>query len=217
MTENEKIIEKVRKCLALAYNNSNASEAESAALAAQKLMAKHGISAIDVESEMTVEEQISIVREETGGGKAWKYILAHIVAENFRCKTFFYGRTVAAFYGYKTDAGAAKEVFRFLFKMGHKLADSERVKYRNRTGTSTGVYNSYVRGFLVGLKLKLDQQSVALMITIPEKVTTEYGDFMQNAKTIKGGMQSSTFRPEAYANGVSQGKRAMGSRELTSK
>lgn len=53
----ERIIEKIRKCLVLANNNPSEEEAKAAALQAQKLLAKYNISMADVtELEQEVEE-----------------------------------------------------------------------------------------------------------------------------------------------------------------
>ena len=55
---NEKIIEKIRKCLELANNNPSEEEAKSAALMAQKLIAKYDISMADVEDVASQCEEI---------------------------------------------------------------------------------------------------------------------------------------------------------------
>jgi hypothetical protein len=211
----EKIIDKIRKCLALSLNNPSAAEAESAALTAQRLMAKHGITAIDVEDEMAQEDKIEIAVEEVGAGKAWKFQLATIIADNFRCKTFSYGKRSIAFYGYSTDAEAAKEVFRFLFKLGHKLAEREGHKRWRETGERSGVYNSYVLGFMTGIKSKLEEQCKALMIITPKEVEEEYSDFIKGAKSRNvSRLIKDSFDHNAYESGFTEGKHAMGRREL---
>ena len=152
----ERIIEKIRKCLALANNNPSEEEAKAAALQAQKLLAKYNISMADVtELEQEVEEIVEVATWfkdiVKGVARAWKYELADIVARNFRCKHFFYGKRAVVFYGHKTDAEAASEVYKYLFSMGDRLAN--RVTYRvlreyHRKGESaqvSGIYNSWVK------------------------------------------------------------------------
>lgn len=55
---NEKIIEKIKKCLELANNNPSEEEAKSAALMAQKLLAKYNISMSDVEDVSSECEEV---------------------------------------------------------------------------------------------------------------------------------------------------------------
>lgn len=88
-----------------------------------------------------------------GVARGWKYELAEIVASNFRCKHFFYGKQAAVFYGHKTDVQVAKEIYTFLFKNGDKLAnklvyktirDAKKAGMRNN-GFSNGAYSEGVK------------------------------------------------------------------------
>lgn len=92
----EKIIEKVKKVLELSKNNPSAEEAKSAALKAQKLMAEYHISLSEIEAVEDVEN-ISEKQVDVGNGNKWKYFLAEIVAKNFRCKHFYYGKSTVVF------------------------------------------------------------------------------------------------------------------------
>ena len=221
----EKIIEKIRKCLALAENNPSEEEAKAAALQAQKLLAKYNISMVDIEAaggstEQIVEEAVWFENCVKGVARAWKYELAEIVANSFRCKHFFYGRKAAVFYGHETDAKAAAEVYRYLFSMGDKLAN--RVTYRvlrayHKRGESakvSGIYNSWVKGFLKGLRESLSQQCTALMIVVPEDVVSAYTRKSATFKSMKAGTRNTGFDPEAYKDGFVNGKSAMASRTI---
>ena len=214
----QNIIDKIKKCMALASNNPSAEEATSAALMAQKLMAKHGISMVELEEDTSSQESIAESIIWVGQGKAWKFRLSHIIADNFRCKTFSHGSNIVAFYGYQTDAEAAKEVFSSLFKLGDKMAERVAHKAWETTGVRKGVYNSWVLGYMAGIKSKLDEQCKALMIVIAPEVNTQYQEFMQDAKVTK-----SKFRLEngvdrsIYLQGVIAGKNAVSSRELEEK
>lgn len=211
----ERIIRRIKGCLALSLNNPSAAEAESAALMAQRLMAQHGVTSVDIEGELYQEDKIEISVEDVGAGKAWKFQLANIVAENFRCKTFSYGKRSIAFYGYSTDAEAAREVFRFLFTLGHRLADREGHKRWRETGQRAGVYNSYVTGFMAGIKTKLDEQCKSLMIITPKEVVEEFDEFIKDAKSRNNTrLIKDDFDPTAYQNGFTEGKHAMGRREI---
>lgn len=221
----ERIIEKIRKCLALANNNPSEEEAKAAALQAQKLLAKYNISISDVEeleatTEEIVEHPVWFKDCVKGVARAWKYDLADIVAKNFRCKHFFYGKSAAVFYGHKTDAEAAAEVFKYLFAMGDRLAN--RATYRvlrefHKRGESaqvSGIYNSWVRGFLQGLREGFDKQCTALMIVVPEEVKEAYEEKAKGFKHLKAGMRNNGFDDKAYNDGLSTGKGAMAQRSL---
>lgn len=221
----ERIIEKIRKCLALASNNPSEEEAKAAALQAQKLLAKYNISMTDVEElEQEVEEIVEVATWFSdivkGVARAWKYDLAYIVASNFRCKHFFYGKSAVVFYGHKTDAEAASEVYKYLFGMGDKLAN--RVTYRvlrqyHKRGESaqvSGIYNSWVKGFLSGLREGFDKQCTALMIVVPEDVKAAYTEKSKSFRHMNIGMRDTGYNSEAYKDGFATGKSAMAQRSL---
>lgn len=213
----ERIIERIKKCLALAGNNPNEAEATAAALQAQKLMAKYNVELADIEDEI-VKEEIKIASADVGTGMAWKFQLAGIIANNFKCRTFSYGTKIIAFYGHETDSLIAKEVFTFLLKRGHNLALSERAKVRKSTGSGDGVYNSFVLGFLAGVREKLEAQSTALLIVVPQEVKEGFDDFIKGAKSRSTkNLKDDNFNYSAYKNGQAEGRSAMGNRELESK
>lgn len=214
------VIEKIQKLLALAGNNPSESEAESAALKAQELIAKHNITMTEIEDagDATEEEEdLGYYQIHTGNGKAWKFNLAQAIAENFRCKRFWFGRHTVAFYGYETDAQAAREVFTFLFKMGNKLATREVNHFHNRGESATGVYNSYVLGFVHGIKSKLDAQCKALMIVMAPKVDEGYQQVREQlglTNMRNTGLGSVRGYKDIYDKGYKEGQNAMGRREI---
>lgn len=91
MENSEKVISKIKKVLELSKNNPSQEEAQAAALKAQKLMVEYHISMNEIEA---VEDIDSIVEKSVsvGNGSKWKYVLSQIVAKNFRCKHFYYGK-----------------------------------------------------------------------------------------------------------------------------
>lgn len=221
---NEKIIEKIKKCLELANNNPSEEEAKSAALMAQKLLAKYNISMSDIEdvAQEQIEESPVWFKDLVtwGAARGWKYELAEIVASNFRCKHFFYGKQAAVFYGHKTDVQVAKEIYTFLFKNGDKLANrlahkANRETRKNGYGTNTvGVYNSFVKGYMAGLREALDKQCTALMVVVPEDVKDAYAERAKGFKSMNAGMKNTRYNSDAYNEGRRAGKDAMASREI---
>lgn len=134
----DSVISKVRKLIELSNNNPSKEEAISAALKAQKLMADYDIDAAELH-----EDEIELVITEipTGPiGKTTYFItLATVIAKNFRCKVYrsgCAGHYVANFYGYETDAEAAKTTFEYLYDVSDRMANRECVRYRKMTGTA---------------------------------------------------------------------------------
>lgn len=217
MQNEEKIIQTIRKILELSKNNPSEEEAKSAALKAQEMLAKYHIDMKEVENiDIDTVESIEEVRVNIPA-KKWKYKLAHIVADNFRCRHFYIGKSILVFYGHKTDADIASETFKYLFNVGNRLAGREVDKVFGETGTSANVYNSFVAGFCAGIEEGLSQQCKALMIITPEDVKTS---FAEKAKTMKD-MNCSAMRiggdthcREAYENGKTEGRHAVRSRQI---
>lgn len=210
----EKIIGKIKKVLELSRNNPSQEEAQAAALKAQALMAEYHISLEEIDTIDNVDN----ITEETvscGTGNKWKYSLAGVIARNFCCKHFYYGKSVVVFYGHETDAKIAAMTFKNLFEVGKK----ESARYYNKLKyqfekenpseeflwgvyqnkfSGTGIKNAYLVGFVDGIKEVLDKQSTALMIIIPEDVKESYAEKSKDFKK----MQNSGLRISANDSGI---------------
>lgn len=169
----EKAIDKVRKLLAVA-NDKGATEAEAmtAALMAQKLMAKYDIDILDVEEKKTAEEIGEEVVDTTLKGHfstKWKTQLATTIARNFRCKVYTNGSNTVVFYGRKSDTKIAGDVFKFLFHTGTKLGMKYSRQCAKEGKPTRGAATTYLLGFCKGIDEVLGKQCKALMIvTSPE-------------------------------------------------
>ena len=181
-SSNEKIIEKIKKVLELSKNNPSIEEAKSAAIKAQRLMAEYHISMSEIEA---IEDTENIVEEriDVGTGNKWKYTLSSIIAKNFRCKYFYYGKSNVVFYGYEEDAKITAMTFKLLFEVGNKESakyyQKERQKYLNVHNIrfdGRGIKNAFLNGYLIGIKESLEKQCTALMIVVPKKVEEKYID-----------------------------------------
>lgn len=211
--ENEKIIEKIRKLFALSENNPSEDEAKAAALKAQELLAQYNIAEADIrEFDTTPAEEICEIRVDLAA-KKWKYDLATAVANNFRCKRFYFGKSCVCFYGHKTDATVAAETFKYLFKTGNILAGREVDRVFKETGTSRDVYNSFCRGFCVGIKQVLDEQCTALMLVTPTDVEEGYAKRSKHMGQLHYSYNRGVYR-DVYENGIREGRSAMNSRKL---
>ena len=217
MQNEEKIIQTIRKVLELSKNNPSEEEAKSAALKAQELLAKYHIDMKEVESiDIDAVESIEEVRVDIPA-KKWKYKLARIVADNFRCRHFYMGKGTLVFYGHKTDADVAAETFKYLFNIGNKLAGRAVDKAFIETGTSANVYNSFVSGFCAGIEEALGEQCQALMIITPEDVKTSFAEMSKDWKSMRGGalvIGGNTQCREAYENGKTEGRHAVRSKQI---
>ena len=79
--EHEKIIEKIKKCLALS-NSDNPHEAAAALRQAQKLMQMHGLSELDVQLSDVQELKAKASTVDTVN---WEVMLANLIADAFGC------------------------------------------------------------------------------------------------------------------------------------
>lgn len=217
MKNEEKIIQTIRKILELSKNNPSEEEAKSAALKAQEMLAKYHIDMREVESiDIDAVESIEEVRVDIPA-KKWKYKLAQIVADNFRCRHFYIGKGTLVFYGHKTDADIAAETFKYLFNVGNRLAGREVDRVFGETGTSANVYNSFVAGFCKGIEEGLSQQCLALMIVTPEDVKTSFAERTKNMSSMNCGAMRIGLNKhcmDAYESGKTEGRHAVRSRQL---
>lgn len=217
MPTEEKIIQTIRKILELSKNNPSEEEAKSAALKAQEMLAKYHIDMKEVESiDIDAVESIEEVMVNIPA-KKWKYKLANIVANNFRCKHFYIGKGTLVFYGHKTDADVAAETFKYLFNVGNRLAGREVDRVFGETGTSANVYNSFVAGFCAGIDEALGEQCQALMIVTPEDVKTAFAEMSKNWQSMSCGALRIGINEhcrEAYESGKTEGRHAVRSRQL---
>ncbi len=162
MDNKEAVISKIRKVLALAINNPSEEEGENAMLTAQRLMAENNIVSADIKEVAETKEIIKGVGNSVKKSVWWHGNLALIIANNFRCYVYISknrssGTTQTIFLGLKGDVELAKEVYTYAIT----LIDHTSKKYAQENkhlGTTTGIKNQYILGFLAGLKSKFDEQ-----------------------------------------------------------
>ena len=211
----EKIISKIEKLLALAGNNPYENEAKAAALKAQELMAKYHIDMERFESKTETKEIAEEIYLDNGKHtmKKWKIGLAQIVSKNFRCKMYLLNSKDVVFYGYKEDAKIALQVFSFLFEVGNKFAVRLYNEYKKAGRETKGVMNTYLQGFLAGISDVLEKQCTALMIVTPQEITDSFEQMTNNWKTKKSSLRVAADAA-AYSRGRQDGKDTMNSRSL---
>ena len=193
----EKIITRIEKLLALAGNNSNQNEAQTALLKAQKLMLEYKID----ESRLGKEKKLNIISVPCGVriNTPWGRGLMRIISENFRCMWYLSvaGRThYPIFFGDEEDVLIARSVFRKVYYWLDANSINYAARMRRKTGSAAGIKADYILGFLYGLTEKFKEQlksneQYALMVITPKEVTESYtklsSDFQQKklASTMK--------------------------------
>lgn len=219
MANRENIIEKIKKLLDLAADNPSEEEATAAALMAQRLIAKHDVQ--DIELLDKAPEDITELKSTDWHGNPWAVRLGHAIADNFRCQLYlnasgyktWSGRVrktneYIVFMGFQTDAEAATATFDRLYEIGAKLANAEVRKARSMYGTAAGVKNSFLVGFVDGIRSELEKQATALMIVTPQAVNdyaTERSAGMRGCrKAVRG-----AYSGAAYDRGQEAGRDAM--------
>lgn len=209
----EKIIEKIKKLLAMTEENgASENEAMVAALKAQKLMAEYNITVADIDDKDDSDEIVQNAIDIDTRNK-WKYRLANIIATNFCCKTFCYGTKKIVFYGYKKHADVAAEVFKFLYKTGCKLANNYYYKCMKEGRNTKGVKNTFIIGFCDGINDVLGKQCTSLMLVTPKEVTESFEKMMEGSRTRHSSMKINHDR-QAYDDGRREGRNTANARSI---
>lgn len=200
----EKILNKIKNLLDLANNNPNENEALAAALKAQELMAKYNVELEQLDEKKESREIVEEIYKASSKHemKKWKFGLASIVANNFRCKVYFQNRCDVVFYGYSEDAKIALQVFAFLYETGNKFAVRYYNKCKKEGRETKGIMNTYLMGFTKGVADVLEKQCTALMIVTPEEVNHQFEAMASGWKRVK-----STIRVTDDTKAMAQGNR----------
>lgn len=182
-------------------NNSD-QEAEAAILKAQKLMAKYDISIEEVQEEKSPEYSTEKCEHKWDYG--YRVPLAQVLAKNFRCELFMYGKSIV-FMGHKLDAVICRQTFEFAYKFIMRRGNQEYNRRYEMGYNTRGVFNSYAQGFILGLKRSLDAQCVALALVTPPDVTAKFQEMSQDwsSKSVKMGDATDG---ETFNKGYKEGK-----------
>ncbi|KAB3535652.1 DUF2786 domain-containing protein [Alkaliphilus pronyensis] len=157
---NAKIVEKIKKLLALS-ESSNEYEAQLSMLKAQELLVRHKLSLKEVRESKIYDSKIKEKVSKVSFTKAkWKAQLAKLIADNFGCYCYFKTRRThtIAFFGRDEDI----DICNIVLEYAVDCIDSKvkRLRYiQVRDGYSTkGLENDYALGFINGLQKKYEEQ-----------------------------------------------------------
>jgi len=196
--ESDKIKIKIEKLLSLAQNNNQPGEMEAALLKAQELMYKYNISYDKVnESNDNIIESVII---ENVTKNNWKYFLALVIADNFKCFTFRANKSIKLF-GRYSDVSIAQLIFNY------GIVD---ITVNQSSYKTINDKEYYAHGFIDGLKEKFKKQvqNFGLIITKDSLVTQEYDNIRRkyNIKTII--LKRTLNLGDSYNQGFNDGKNA---------
>lgn len=125
MTDQDKIIDKIKKCLALSAS-SNEHEAAAALRQAQKLMESYGITQQDVDASIATE-----CRQKSGAKDrpaVWETMLADRICSAFGCQLVFSSYWNSGEWSF-IGAGPAPEIAGYSYKVLLRQAKRARVEY----------------------------------------------------------------------------------------
>ncbi|MEK5332721.1 DUF2786 domain-containing protein [Lysinibacillus sp. FSL W8-0992] len=192
---NESIIEKIKGLLALANDNQNDEECQTAFMMAQKLMIKYDISS----SELVENYNNRAISENQATAYKtlywWERQLANIITRNFRVTWYYNSKIIKGaskkkraivFMGFESDVALAKEMYVLAYDVlsfyVQKFVDDyyDGAQLHRTKRMTTELKNSYTRGFLRGMEEKFDEQVKAmeqeygLIVLLPTEVKQEY-------------------------------------------
>lgn len=184
--DRDAVIARIRKLLALGRDGASAAESTSAVLMAQRLIVRYDVADAELrEGTQGARRIVTCDSIPLSDGRKWRWELGDLVAASFRCKLYERTRRVGKntsrisyrtmrFYGYEADAAAAALAFDYLYSTGCRLAQKQVRWARRFYGSAVGVYNSYIAGFLSGLRTELEKQSRELMVVLPLAVQEKW-------------------------------------------
>lgn len=206
------IADKIQKLLNLAGNNPNEQEAKAALLKAQELMAQYNIDMEGLQTEASIKYELIPTKVKA---HALNNNLANIIGPSFACKVII-SEGKLCFFGRSDNAKAAASAHEFAFsvmKKGGDKATRDNGFTPGRTGAAH-YYNSYVLGFLRGLKESMDAQTVALAVVVPEDVKSKFEETFKYRGTYHSKGTATAFGKSAYEAGRRDGANVMGKRSL---
>lgn len=211
MANTDKMVDKVKKLLALAGNNPSEEEAKAALRKAQEIIAQYNLNESELNGDGDKIEYAIVVCDDFYRD-TYRHPLASAIARAFRGKPAMVGSD-NAFIGRKQDAQAACEAFKFAAKVCLKQARKAEREARAVYGTARGVFPSYTRGFVKGVERHLDEGCKALMIVVPEDVNSYY-DSVVNKNKHYHSHSTFTYKDAYYHQGEKDGYDAMKARTI---
>ena len=203
----EKILDKIKKCLALGQS-ANEHEAAQALKQAQALMEKYEVNAADIALSQVSEQKAD--RKMAFKLADWQWSVANMIADIFGCQSYQRGKTMM-FYG----IGNRAEISAYAFDVVYRQISADRRKFLKNCRARKQAHRTYLadqfcNGWIMGAwktvkKFEMSDEEKAVMDRYAKK---EHSDIVE-AKTRDAKssiLQGSTMEYEALAQGMESGK-----------
>ena len=203
----EKVLDKIKKCLALS-KSANEYEAAQALRQAQALMEKYEVNAVDIALSEVSEQKVD--RKMAFKLANWQWRVANMIADVFGCQSYQRGKTMM-FYG----IGNRAEISAYAFDVVYRQISADRRKFLKTCRVRKPAHRTYLAdqfcdGWIMGAwekvrKFEMSDEEKAIMDGYKKK---EYPD-MAEARTRDAKssiLQGSTMEYEALAQGMESGK-----------
>lgn len=214
MQNREKLVSRIQKLLALASRNPSATEAESALLQAQKLMAEHSLSEADVQEEQDRVESQDLLA--AGRMDELRVLVLLSIATAHRCKLIRSRKpmerlTTIKLVGYERDRAVVVALNQWAWRCVSEAAKRFVAEMRPRIGNSRAdlfqIKHSFIRGFATGLSKAYKAQAEAnpqwaLVLAMPPEVT----EFVKKEAPTTHAFSQPHLDASAYRAGVSAGE-----------
>ena len=165
-----KILDKIKKLLALS-TSSNVNEAATAAAAAQRLMLEHKLTEADV-SESQAGQMFELSMGAVGFASRWKFVLVTAVARSFFCEAIGLRvgqRRKVRIVGMREDVEIASQVFKYLHNEIDRLS---------RIEVSRAALESQAYGEPADLRQYLDSFRRGAVVAVIEKLRRGEEEFV---------------------------------------
>lgn len=203
----EKILDKIKKCLALS-KSANEHEAAQALKQAQALMEKYEVNAVDIAlsevSEQGADRRMAFKLAD------WQWSVANMIADIFGCQSYQRGKTMM-FYG----IGNRAEISAYAFDVVYRQISADRRKFLKNCRARKQAHRTYLadqfcNGWIMGAweivkKFEMSDEEKAVMDRYAKK---EHSDIVE-AKTRDAKssiLQGSKMEYEALVQGMESGK-----------
>lgn len=209
--DHERIIEKVRKLLALSQSD-NEHEAAAAAAKAQALLSEYNLSMSDVPAEETCSMRVTKTKARTRQRlEDWAFDLAYHTAEAFDCRYLHYADGHTVFFGVGADPEVCAWTYHYLYKtllrMGSSYLRSPQCRRLRASRSKNNARTSYLLGVVHVVAARLRQQRESSPITeaalVPvkeEAIRAAMPDFKAKTQTPR------SIRDTDLANGMKDGR-----------
>lgn len=213
MENNQPIIEKIKKLLALA-NSSNEHEAALAASHAQRLLSEHNLAMADIEAAHKPDKADKVDTTVSKTLPKWLRHLSAGVGTAFDCRSVHYPSTgTLTFIGVGADVQIAAYTFAYLNRTIRRLCGSYMKNHVSPTLANRHrelMRQSYYLGAVSTITTRLKVQKIQTPITSGALVPVKEGlikqtmDEIGNLRTVRS--RKSYINPDAYSKGQDDGR-----------